>query len=79
MRPLNGVTNDDTKKKIKIYKICNFAKSRMDIVGHFNGYYTVRFQSNRWDLVASYRIFDKIELEFKFVNDIDNSKLCFEC
>ena len=37
--------------------------------GQFNGYYIVRSQSNRLDLVACYYIINKIKFEFEFVND----------
>ena len=63
MRLLNGVTKDDKKKKINIYKICNFKKGRTDIAGHLNDYDTVRSQSNRWDLVAFFLHYCQFEVE----------------
>ena len=69
MRPLNGVTKNVNKKKLNIYKIYNFTKGGMDIVAQLNDYHNVRSQSNGWNVVAFYYVFDKIEFEFKFVNN----------
>ena len=43
----------------------DFTKDGTDIMGHLNDYYMVRFQSNRWDLVAFYYILDTIGVNSK--------------
>ena len=65
MRLLNGITRDDNKQKLGIYKFYDFTKGRTDIVDQLNGYYTVHSQSNRWDLVAFYYILDTIRVNSK--------------
>ena len=65
MRPLNGITRDDNKQKPGTYKFYDFTKCRTDIVDQLNEYYTVRSQSNRWDLVAFYYILDTIRVNSK--------------
>ena len=65
MRPLNGITRDDNKQKPGIYKFYDFTKCGTDIVDQLNEYYTVRSQSNRWDLVAFYYILDTIRVNSK--------------
>ena len=65
MRPLNGITRDDNKQKPGIYKFYNFTKGGMDIVDQLNDYYTVLYQSNRWDLVAFYYILNTIRVNSK--------------
>ena len=57
IRPLNGITRDDNKRKPGIYKFYDFTKGGTDIVDQLSDYYTVRFQSNRWGLVAFYYYF----------------------
>ena len=42
MHPLNDVTKDAKKEKLKICKIHNFTKIRMDIVCQLNDCYPVR-------------------------------------
>ena len=39
MRPLNGDTKDDNKKKSNIYKFYYFTTGKMDIVGKLSDYY----------------------------------------
>ena len=65
MRPLHGITRDDNKQKPGICKFYDFTKGGTDTVDQLNDYYTVRSQSNRWDLVAFYYILDNIRVNSK--------------
>ena len=65
MRPLNDITRDNNKQKPDMYKFYDFVKGGTDIVDQLNDYYTVRYQSNRWDLVAFCYILDTIYVDSK--------------
>ena len=65
MRPINGITRDDNKQKLGIYKFYDFTIGGTDIVDQLNDYYTVLSKSNRWDLVAFYYILDTIHVNSK--------------
>ena len=64
MCPLNGVKNDN-KKKRSIYNFFYFTKGRTDIVDQLSGYYTVRSHSNKWNVVAFCYILDSIHVNSK--------------
>ena len=51
---LHAITGDDNKQKQGIYKFYYFTKGGTDIADQRNDNYTVRSQSNRWDLVIYY-------------------------
>ena len=65
MRPLNGIIRDDNKQKPGIYKFYDFKTGGTDFVDQPNDYYTVRCQSNRWELVAFYYILGTICINSK--------------
>ena len=65
MRLLNGITREDNKQKPSIYKFYDFTKGGTDIADQLNDYYTVRSQSNSWDLVSFYYILDTIRVNSK--------------
>ena len=65
MCPLNGITRDGNKQKPGIYKFCDFTKIGTDLVDQLNDYYTVRYQRNRWNLVAFCYILNTIRVNSK--------------
>ena len=44
IRPLNGITRDDNKRKPGIYKFYDFTKGGTDIVDQLSDYYTAAFR-----------------------------------
>ena len=62
MRPYEGVTMDDDKKKPQIYKLYDFTKGGTDIVDQKMGYHTCKAMSRRWTMTAFYYILDTIRV-----------------
>ena len=73
MRPLQGVTIDDGKKKPAIIKFYDFTKGGTDIVDQINDFHTCCTQTYRWDLVLFY-ILDTIKTNSKTVWCLKNKK-----
>ena len=74
MRPLQGVTIDDGKKKPAIIKFYDFTKGGTDIVDQINDFHTCRTQTYRWDLVVLFYILDTIKTNSKTVWCLKNNK-----
>ena len=74
MRPLQGVSIDDGKKKPAIIKFYDFTKGGTDIIDQVNDFHTCRTQTYRWDLVVLFYILDTIKTNSKTVWCLKNNK-----
>ena len=55
--PILGITKDDEKSKLGIYKVYDFTKAVTDIIDHSTGFYTSKPKSRKWTMtVFSYVI-----------------------
>ena len=46
--PILGITKDDGKSKLGIYKVYDFTKGRIDIIDKRTGFYTCKPKSRTW-------------------------------
>ena len=55
--PILGITKDDGKSKLGIYKVYDFTKGGTDIIDQRMGFYTCKPKSRKWTItVFSYVI-----------------------
>lgn len=77
-RPFLGTTIDDGKNKAMLYKLYDFTKGGTDIVDQRMGFYTSKFKSRKWSMVAFAYILDMARVNsstlFALNNKIDPLK-----
>ena len=62
MEPILGVTKDDQKFKLQMYKLYDFTKGGTDIIDQKMGTYTTKSKSRKWSRVAFSYLLDTIRV-----------------
>lgn len=52
LNPVRGVTVDDEKRKLALYKLYDFTKGRIDIVDQKMSFYTTKSKGRKWTRVV---------------------------
>lgn len=74
VRPIQGVTKDDGKKKPAIIKLYDFTKIGTDNVDQRMGTYSCKSKSCKWTLVGMTYILDTIRVNSQTVHALHNNK-----
>ena len=62
MEPILGVTKDDQKFKLQMYKLYDFTKGGTDVIDQKMGTYTTKSKSRKWSRVAFFYLLDTIRV-----------------
>ena len=64
--PILGITKDDGKSKLGIYKVYFFTKRETDIIPHRMGFYTCKPKSRKWKVTVFSYVIDMAHVHFVY-------------
>ena len=79
--PILGITNDDGKNKLGIYKVYDFTKGGTDITEQRMGFYTCKSKARKWTITVFSYVIDmarvNLSTTFALQKKYDPCKYCY--